>query len=109
MDELYSLAVSCGGDPSRLVTDYYRQKFYADIHWKMPVGDVDRTFIDYADSRGAELLSECTVLSHLLPDDMLREFRLGFAATLTAHAGLEAGSRAKMKSNHARLFTDGKA
>lgn len=49
------------------------------------------------------------VLSHLLPDDMLREFRLGFAATLTAHAGLEASSQAKMKSNHARLFTDGKA
>jgi len=276
IDELYSLAVSYGdGDPNRPVTDFYRQNDYADTQWKTLIGDVDRAFIDYAESRGAKLVSEftdpftgqvmgaehllatvaghtvwpplsdrgkanqgdvtgwggdlmtfygewrrdsdsyasgyayCTerlgkinvestfafrdliedadgfllservrsgtpittalrenyqqtggatrfrdfrvkrfntsqtasedavhhmltstdvpiinlgrivleqqrgglnmVLSHLLPDDMLREFCRGFAETLTAHAGLEAGSPAKMKSNHARLFTDGKA
>ena len=49
------------------------------------------------------------VLSHLLPEDRLRNYCLGFADALIARAGLEARSQAKMKSNHARLFADGTA
>ncbi|WP_030419380.1 glycoside hydrolase domain-containing protein [Streptomyces sp. NRRL F-5065] len=276
IDQLYSLAKSYGkGDPNRLITDYYRQKRYAGFEWKSLIGEVDWSFIDYANSRGAELMSDftdpftgqtlrpqhllataaghmikpplsdthkanrgdvagwagdlmtfygewrrdsdsyasgytyCTerlgkvgtlssfsfddliedadgfllaekmrsgvpittalrdhyektggvtrfrdylakrfgtsqataadaafyiltsiddplinlgrisleqqtggvamVLSHLLPEDRLRNYCLGFADTLIAHAGLEARSQAKMKSNHARLFADSSA
>ncbi|MGW4676527.1 glycoside hydrolase domain-containing protein [Streptomyces sp. NPDC004324] len=276
IDKLYGLAQDYGrGDANRLVTDYYRQKSYADYKWKSLIADIDTEFIDYADSRGAEMVSEftdpftgqtmhpdhllataaghmivpplsdkskanqgdvagwagdlmtfygewrrdsdsyasgytyCTerlakigvtstfsfgdlledtdgfllaekmrsstpittalrdhyektggvtrfrdyrakrfnasqatsqdaayyilttidipivslgrialeqqqggiamVLSHLLPEDMLRAYCLGFAETLTARAELEAGSRAKMLSNHVRLFSDGMA
>ncbi|WP_329367265.1 hypothetical protein [Streptomyces sp. NBC_01483] len=49
------------------------------------------------------------VLSHLFPEDMLRAYCLGFAETLTARAELEAGSQAKVRSNHVRLFADGTA
>jgi hypothetical protein len=49
------------------------------------------------------------VLSHRLPEDILRAYGLGFAETLTARAELEAGSQAKMLSNHVRLFADGTA
>ncbi|WP_329533732.1 hypothetical protein OG568_29455 [Streptomyces sp. NBC_01450] len=49
------------------------------------------------------------VLSHLLPEDMLRACCLGFAETLTARAELEAGSQAKMLSDHVGLLADGTA
>jgi hypothetical protein len=49
------------------------------------------------------------ILSHLLPEDRLRNYCLGFADSLIARAGLEARSQAKMRSNHARLFSDGSA
>jgi hypothetical protein len=49
------------------------------------------------------------VLSHRLPEDILRAYGLGFAETLTARAELEADSQAKMLSDHVGLFADGTA
>ncbi|MFD7704999.1 glycoside hydrolase domain-containing protein [Streptomyces caelestis] len=61
IDKLYGIARSYGkGDPNRLVTDYYRKARYADTQWRMLIADVDWSFIEYADSQGAELLSEFT-------------------------------------------------
>ncbi|MEV5433335.1 glycoside hydrolase domain-containing protein [Streptomyces sp. NPDC052701] len=61
IDQLYSLAKSYGkGDPNRLVTDYYRHKRYAGREWTDLISEVDWAFIDYANSRGAELMSDFT-------------------------------------------------
>ncbi|MFJ1600891.1 glycoside hydrolase domain-containing protein [Streptomyces sp. NPDC088261] len=61
IDKLYNLAKSYGkGDANRLVTDYYRKVRYAGTQWRVLIGGVDSAFIDYADSNGAELLSELT-------------------------------------------------
>jgi peptidoglycan hydrolase-like protein with peptidoglycan-binding domain len=61
IDRLHSLAKSYGkGDPNRLVTDYYRQERYAGREWKNLIGEVDWAFIEYANGRGAELLSDFT-------------------------------------------------
>ncbi|WP_327400396.1 DUF1906 domain-containing protein [Streptomyces sp. NBC_01288] len=61
IDQLYALAQNYGsGDPNRLVTDYYRQARYSDYRWTQLIGDVDWDFVAYADSHGAELLSEFT-------------------------------------------------
>jgi hypothetical protein len=49
------------------------------------------------------------VLSHRLPEDIPRAYCLGFVETLTARAELEAGSQAKMLSDHVGLFADGTA
>ncbi|MEU3983940.1 glycoside hydrolase domain-containing protein [Streptomyces sp. NPDC026672] len=61
IDQLYNLAESYGqGDPNRLVCDFYRQLRYAGLDWKLLVGDVDRSFINYAKDHGAELRSDFT-------------------------------------------------
>lgn len=61
IDRLYSYAVSYGdGDPNRLVTDYYRQHAYADYQWRSLIGDIDRSFVEYADGKGAERITGFT-------------------------------------------------
>ncbi|RPE42868.1 uncharacterized protein DUF1906 [Streptomyces sp. Ag109_O5-1] len=61
IDQLYNLAKNYGkGDPNQLVTDYYRQERYATREWKDLISEVDWSFIDYANSHGAELLSDFT-------------------------------------------------
>ncbi|MER8017776.1 glycoside hydrolase domain-containing protein [Streptomyces griseoluteus] len=61
IDQLYSLAQSYGGgEPNRLVTDYYRQQRYSDYRWRQLIGDIDQDFIDYANSHGATLLGDFT-------------------------------------------------
>ncbi|RSS96148.1 DUF1906 domain-containing protein [Streptomyces sp. WAC02707] len=61
IEQIYSLAQSYGkGDPNLLVTDYYRQKRYAGPEWTRLISEVDWSFIDYANSRGADLMSDFT-------------------------------------------------
>lgn len=61
VDQLYRLAQSYGGgDPNRLVTDYYRQARYAGGEWERLISEVDWSFIRYANDRGAELMSDFT-------------------------------------------------
>ncbi|KDN79348.1 hypothetical protein DF19_28515 [Streptomyces olindensis] len=61
IERLHTLAKNYGkGDPNRLVTDYYRQKRYAGTQWKLLISDIDRSFVEYADDNGAELLDAFT-------------------------------------------------
>ena len=59
---LYDHAVAYGGDrdPSQLVMEYIRHKTYGGGDWDLLIGEYDKGFVSYANSKGMSVMTDFT-------------------------------------------------